>query len=101
MDVKVKDKKRNPYQVLYLNPHMGAQKFAKMVTKYHQERELDVLRRISVLAGRDLVQSKELNWRQRIKYSEWAFRVGKNTIYLLPKHTCIKTALLDVWQEEA
>lgn len=75
---------QNPYQVLFLNPHLHAQKFAKMVTKYHQEKDLEMLKRIADLVDRQFLESSEINWRQRTKFKDWGFQVGRKKIYLLP-----------------
>lgn len=77
----------NPYQVLYWNPHIHSQKFAKMVAKYHAERDTEMLKRIAGMTNRQLLYSKQLNWRQRKKYRDWGFQVGREKIYLLPNIT--------------
>lgn len=75
---------KNPYQTLYWNPHLHAQKFAKMTTKYHQERDLEILKRIADLTGRKILDSSDVHWRQRIKFKEWGFQIGLKKVYLLP-----------------
>lgn len=75
---------QNPYQVLYWNPHIHAQKFAKLATKYHQEKDIEMLKRIADLTDRQFLESAEINWRQRVKYKDWGFQVGRKKFYLLP-----------------
>lgn len=75
---------QNPYQVLFWNPHIHAQKFAKMATKFHNEKELEMLSKIAGLTNRLLCESSEINWRQRIKYKDWGFQIGRKKFYLLP-----------------
>ncbi len=89
---------KNPYQVLYLCPRMGAQKFAKMATKYHQEKELQVLEKIAELTDRRLVQSCNLNWRQRVKFSAWRFQVGHRKFYLIPNNLILSSLIFGVSQ---
>jgi hypothetical protein len=81
----LKEQIQNPYQVLYHNPHLHAQKFAKMVAKYHHQKDVEMLNTIGNLTNRLLCSGSEMNWRQRDKYKDWGFQVGRKKFYLLPK----------------
>lgn len=80
------NEKMNPYQVLYWNPHIHSQKFAKMTAKYHAEQTIEILKKIACLTDRQFFKSSEINWRQRKKYKEWGFQAGREKFYLLPKN---------------
>lgn len=73
----------NPYQVLYWNPSLPVVKFAKMAQKFHNARELEILQRCAALAGYVLAPAGALNWRQKQKWKEASFRVGREVYYFL------------------
>ena len=80
----------NPYRVLYFNPSLPVVKFSKMVAKYHNSRELDMLKKCARLSGFRVVPSDKLNWKQRQKFQDNAFRVGRFVYYYLSDETAAK-----------
>lgn len=74
----------NPYQVLYFNPSIHSVKFAKMAEKYHNFRELNILHKVAQITGYLLVESSNLNWRQRDKWRAHKFKIGYYVYYLIP-----------------
>lgn len=78
------EKPVNPYQVLYFNPSIHSVKFAKMAERYHNFRELSILKKVARLTGYDLIESSRLNWRQRNRWRDNKFRIGYFVYYLVP-----------------
>lgn len=90
----------NPYQVLYFNPSMHSVKFAKMAEKYHNFRELSILKKVARLTGYDLIESSRLNWRQRDKWRDNKFKIGYFVYYLIPPQNIkLKEDVVDEYKE--
>lgn len=87
----------NPYQVLYFNPSIHSIKFAKMAEKYHNDKDLNILKKVSEITGYRLIESERLNWRQREKYKNNKFQIGYHVYYLIPPNERLK--LKEIKQE--
>lgn len=74
----------NPYKVLYFNPGLPVVKFSKMAASYHNDRELEILKKCAEISGHTVVSSAYLHWYQRKKYKGSSFRIGKHVYYFLP-----------------
>jgi len=74
----------NPYRVLYFNPSLPVVKFSKMAASYHNDRELEILKKCAQLSGHVVVPSADLHWYQRKKHKSSSFRIGKHVYYFLP-----------------
>lgn len=78
------DKPANPYQVLYFNPSIHSVKFAKMAEKWHNTKDVEILKKVADITGFYLVESSKLNWRQRDKFKNLKFKIGYYVYYLIP-----------------
>ena len=73
----------NPYKQLYFNPSIPVVNFAKKTQKFHNWKELNMLKRAAGMVGYIVVESSVLNWRQRKKYCENRFKIGYEVYYFL------------------
>lgn len=78
------DKLVNPYQVLYFNPSIHAIKFARMAEKWHNHKDMEILKKVANITGFHLIESSKLNWRQRDKFRDLKFKIGYYVYYLIP-----------------
>ena len=86
----------NPYKFLFFNPSLPVVKFSKMAARYHNDRELNILKKCAELSGFAVVASADLHWYQRKKYSDSSFRIGKYGYYFLP-NDLIEKLKLKTW----
>lgn len=83
MTASEEQKRSDPRKLAYLYPSMPLVTFAKQVSSWHEQEQLELIKRLTMIADRVLVHRSYLSDRQRRENEAKQIKIGRSIYYSL------------------